>query len=433
MKIGIIADDLTGANGTGVRFSKQGFTAATIVYTEETPDFQDINAICFDTDSRYRSDDDIVHRITNAMSHFQSWGAEIYCKRIDSTVRGNIGLEIDTMLDKLGNDSVAFLVASFPDTGRISSGGYLLVNNIPVHETDVANDPQRPITESYVPNIIQRQSKHKVVHVSLDKVLSGIDVLKDTFTEQIHEGTRIIVVDAVTDDHIEVIANAMAEIPNIPLVPADPGPLSVAYAKAYFHKRTHKSKIIVTVGSVTSLTGRQLSYLQEKTHSQPVYVDVEKVATLDETWDKEVNRAVAECLERMLDNEVLIITTYKPGTKIIDLEAKAKLHGTTKDVLAKRISDALGKITRLVMEQSDFNIKGCFTSGGDITAALCTNLHAHGIKLEDEVLPLAAYGKIIGGIMPNLNIVTKGGLVGDKRSIFECVRYIKSKRMEVEL
>ena len=428
MKIGIIADDLTGANATGVRLSKQGFSAATIMDLEQEFNLQDVDAVCINTDTRYQSDEIIKSRITDVMASFHSWGTKIFCKRIDSTIRGNIGLEIDTVLEEIGENSVAILVASFPDSGRISSGGYLLVNSIPVHQTDVAKDPQSPITESYIPSVIQKQSKNKVAHVGLDKVLSGSEMLREAFMEKIDDGIRIIVVDAITDEDIEIIAEAMANIKDIPIVPADPGPLTVAYAKAYFDQFVKKSKIIVTVGSVTNLTGRQLRYLQEKTNSKPVFVDVEKIATLDEdTWNTEVNRSVNEALNLIDKHEVLIITTHKPDSKIINLHAKAKTENTTKDVLAKQIANALAIITKNVIEQTSYQIQGCFTSGGDITSSLCTSIEAQGIKLEDEVLPLAAYGRLIGGLFPNLSIVTKGGLIGDKRSIYECVKYIKSK------
>lgn len=140
-----------------------------------------------------------------------------------------------------------------------------------------------------------------------------------------------------------------------------------------------------------------------------------------------MNRSVNEALNLIDKHEVLIITTHKPDSKIINLHAKAKTENTTKDVLAKQIANALAIITKNVIEQTSYQIQGCFTSGGDITSSLCTSIEAQGIKLEDEVLPLAAYGRLIGGLFPNLSIVTKGGLIGDKRSIYECVKYIKSK------
>ncbi|MFD2045307.1 four-carbon acid sugar kinase family protein [Ornithinibacillus salinisoli] len=427
MKVGVIADDLTGANATGVRLSKQGFSSATVVFSDQIPDSQELDAVCIDTDSRYASDDKVVNRVNLAMQNLQKWDAKVICKRIDSTVRGKIGLEIDTVLDAVGENSVAIVVASFPDSGRISSGGYLLVEGVPVQDTDVAKDPVMPITQSYVPGIVEEQSKHTVGHIGLDKVLTSIDSLRAAIQNQIDSGNRIIVVDAVTDEDIETIAETMVDVQNATLVPVDPGPLTAAYAKAYSHQLVKNSKVIVTVGSVTSLSGRQLQYLKEKTNSSPVYVSAEKLATLKPSWEDEVERAIQVALEKIHQNDVLIITTHKEGAGLVDFKAIAERENTTQDALAKRITDGLAKITRRVLEKTNYSIQGCFTSGGDVTASLCALSMASGIKLEDEVLPLAAYGTLIGGYFPGLPIVTKGGMVGDKKAIYTSVKYLRTK------
>lgn len=428
MKVGVVADDLTGANATGVRLSKEGFTAATVVFDGDIPDTAELNAICIDTDSRYAPDQLVVRRVKKATKQLREWGAKVICKRIDSTVRGKIGLEIDTVLGELGENSVAIVVAAFPDSGRVCSGGYLLVDGIPVQDTDVAKDPVMPITASYVPAIIQEQSEFPVGHIGLDIVLTESYQIKESIEAEIKEGKRIIVIDAVTDEDIDTIAEAMAYIKGINLVPVDPGPLTAAYSKAYTHQHSEQSKIIVTVGSVTSLTGHQLRYLMDKSDSKPVYVSAEKLATMGQSWEKEVERAVVEALEQIKRDDVLIITTHKEGNGLVDFKTIAATENTTQDALAKRITDGLAKITRLVMEQTNFPIHGCFTSGGDVTASLCALSMASGIKLEDEVLPLAAYGTLIGGHFPDLPIVTKGGMVGDKKAIFASVKYLKTKR-----
>ncbi|GGJ91344.1 hypothetical protein GCM10007063_12480 [Lentibacillus kapialis] len=426
MKIGVIADDLTGANATGVRLSKQGFSSATVVYRDKIPVSQQLDAVCIDTDTRYANQETIMKRMKKAMQSFREWDAKVVCKRIDSTIRGNIGLEIDTMLDEIEENSMAVVVASFPDSGRISSGGYLLVDGVPVQETGVAKDPVMPIKESFIPGIIQNQSKQTVGHIGLDKVLAGHSFLKKALNEQIEKNNKIVVVDAVTDEEIDTIAETIAGIQSVKIIPVDPGPLTAAYSRAFLHQFVESNKTIVTVGSVTTLTGRQLRYLIDKTESNPVYVSAERLATLSTSWEEEVQRAIAEALERMHTNDVLIITTYEENSRIVDFKWKAELENTSQDTLAKRITDGLAKITRLVMEKTEYPIQGCFTSGGDVTASLCAVCMASGIKLEDEVLPLAAYGKMIGGHFPGHPIVTKGGLVGDKKAIYSSVKHLKS-------
>ena len=92
-----------------------------------------------------------------AYRQLKEWGADIVVKRINSTIRGNLGAETDALLEAIGPDSIAVVVASYPESGHVTSGGYLLVEGMPAQETDVAKDPINPITSSYIPDIIRKQ------------------------------------------------------------------------------------------------------------------------------------------------------------------------------------------------------------------------------------------------------------------------------------
>jgi uncharacterized protein YgbK (DUF1537 family) len=431
LRVGIIADDLTGGNGTGVRLAKQGFDVATMVYYNKPIIKGAFNAVIVDTDSRYVRKDVAEMRVQTVLENLKNWNVDIVCKRIDSTVRGNIGIEIDTILTFLGEKSIAVVVGSFPDSGRTTAGGYLLVHGAPVQTTDVAKDPVTPLTQSYIPSIIKNQSQYPVSHIGLDTVLDGEKAILQEIREQIAKGNRIIVFDAITDEEIEEIANAMAQIKDYTMIPADPGPLTAFYAKAYSQQYESQKKIIVTVGSVTSNTGKQLEYLINKSNSKPVYVDPEKLVGSLEVWEKEVKRATAAALEVIHHQDILIITTHSPSAEKIDMPKLALEQNVSKDFLAKRIADGLGKITRLVIQETTYEIGGCFSSGGDVTASLCSIGLVDGIKLESEVLPIVAYGRFIGGYFDGISVVTKGGLIGDTKAIYTCVKYLMEKGSSV--
>lgn len=430
MKIGIIADDLTGANATGVALHKEGFSVATIVHTEQAANVSNLDAVCIDTDTRYADDETIKERIKAAMALCKSANAQIISKRIDSTFRGNIGLEIDTVLELYGETSVAVVVASFPDSERISAGGYLLVDGLPLQQTDVANDPIKPLTESFLPALLEKQSTHKIGHISLHHVLAGYGSLRKKFAEHVADGYRVIVIDAVSNDHIEQIAEILAMEKEKAIVPVDPGPLTAAYAKAKLNQHIRPGKIIVTVGSLTNVTRRQLEYAAMRTKSSPVYVEAQQLASFTSSWDEEVERATGEALRQIEQNDILIVTTRAQTGEIVNLGKVAKKEKTTKDALAKRITDGLAEITKRVIKEANYPIQGCFTSGGDVTASLCAMTDASGIKLLDEVFPLVAYGKLMDGYYPDLPIVTKGGMIGDRRAIYDCVKFLRTKVQE---
>ncbi len=430
VKVGIIADDLTGANATGVRLANSGFKSATVVFGGEVPDSNHFTSINIDTDSRYCSSKDAENRVLEAYQKLSNWGADVIGKRIDSTVRGNLGVETDILLNAMGKNSIAVVVASYPDSGRVVSGGYLLVEGVPVEATDVAKDPMNPITKSHVPTIMQEQSKLPVSHIGLGNVLKGKSSILDELTKQVTAGNRIIVVDAVTNEEIEHIAEAMSEIKEYEFVPVDPGPLSAAYGRVMAHQHIQTNKIIVTVGSITPLTGRQLNYLIDKKNVKPVYVKAAALASISSTWEEEIERATKEALQRLDEEEILIITTYSPGTEKLNLSEIALREGVTEEKLAKQLTQGLASVTNQVIQQTNYKIDGTFSSGGDVTAALCAVSNATAIALQDEVLPLAAYGHFIGGTLDGIAVITKGGMVGDKYSIYKCVRFLTNQTEE---
>lgn len=432
MKIGIVADDLTGANATGVLLNKQGFTSATVVQTTDLNLSSEMNALCIDTDSRYAPDKVVIDKVSKATKHFLKWGAQIISKRIDSTIRGKIGLEIDTVLSELGENSVAVVVGAFPESGRICSGGYLLVDGVPVQETDVAKDPQQGIHSSYIPGVIANQSQHFVGYIGLDQVLAKDGALFNSLSAQIKQENRIIVIDAVRDEDIDAIAHAMAQVKEATLVPVDPGPLTAAYATAYFDQFVERKKVIVTVGSVTSISKKQLAYVERKTSTKPVIVSAERLATLS-TWEAEVKACSKEAIKRIDDNDVLVITTVTESGKVVDLTKLAEEQNTTGSDLAKKITDGLAQVTRNVMKETKHDIQGCFTSGGDVTASLCSVTNSSGILLEDEVFPLAAFGRLMGGDFPEQPIITKGGLIGDEKAIYKCIKYFNTQHSRISI
>lgn len=167
-------------------------------------------------------------------------------------MRGNIGTELDTLLHELGEESIAVVVPAYPDSGRIVSGGYLLIHGVPVQLSDVGKDPVKPVTESHIPKLVQKQSDHQVAGIGLETILAGKEAIEADMLEKIQKGARILVPDAITNENIESIACAMAELDMYQMVPADPGPLTSAYARAFSRKRMKDKKIIITVGAVTS-------------------------------------------------------------------------------------------------------------------------------------------------------------------------------------
>ena len=169
----IIADDLTGANDTGAILAQNGFKVGTILKTDHMEQFEDYDVLCISTNSRGISGTEAYARVQEAAALFPRSESILYSKRVDSTLRGNVGAEIDSILDYLGEDYRAVVVASFPGSGRTCIGDILLVNEVPLQMTEVAKDPTAPVHTSRVTEIIRQQSRHSVGYIGLEKVLES--------------------------------------------------------------------------------------------------------------------------------------------------------------------------------------------------------------------------------------------------------------------
>lgn len=425
-KVLIIADDLTGANATGVLLAKKGFKTGTFLNLDQYPKDQNFDVVSISTDSRGIDSKEAYTRVKNVINFFQNSCTSLYTKRIDSTLRGNIGSEIEALLDTL-TDHIAIIVGSFPLSGRISIGGYLTVNSLPLEKTSVAQDPKNPVTESYIPKIIQKQTSYPVGFISLKVVLEGSKSIKAELLKQKEQGNKILVLDATTNEDIEEIARATVDS-KIKAIAVDPGPFTSALTSQIL-KDSNKAlaqKSMFVVGSVTDVTQSQLEAIQVK--YRPLTVKASPKALIyDNTRNQEIDRVVEELLREMDQYKIIGVATTKNKDGILNLKEIAKELDITEDDVAARISQGLGEITKRVMDQSHGLIGGLYTSGGDVTVAVCNSLKSAGIQVKDEVLPLAAYGKIIGGQYNNTPIITKGGLIGDSRAMIQALDYLSTK------
>ena len=110
----------------------------------------------------------------------------------------------------------------------------------------------------------------------------------------------------------------------------------------------------------------------------------------------------------------------------IDFKPYMERYGCSMDEVTGMINSGFAEITyRILKAEPEF--RGLYTSGGDITVAVCTRFGTAGLSLMDEVLPLAAYGQFLKGEFDGIHIITKGGSQGGSDAINRCVTYLKEK------
>src|ERR671933_2238315 len=145
--IALIADDLTGASDAGVQFARRGLAARVLFDLDDPAAARDVEALVVDTDSRALPAAAAYARVRQVADHLRTARPEHVYKKIDSTLRGNLGAEIDAVMDAL-DFRLAVVAPAFPALGRTTRHGRHHLHGRPVHETEIGRDPKTPVRES---------------------------------------------------------------------------------------------------------------------------------------------------------------------------------------------------------------------------------------------------------------------------------------------
>src|SRR6185295_14972566 len=96
-EITVIADDLTGAADCGIAFALAGLPTFVAFSARVTPP-PSAQVVAVDTDSRAASATEAAARVRAAAEAAWSGGARTLYKKIDSTLRGHVGVEVAAAL-----------------------------------------------------------------------------------------------------------------------------------------------------------------------------------------------------------------------------------------------------------------------------------------------------------------------------------------------
>ena len=433
-RILIVADDLTGGNACGALFAEAGLATMTITDTSgdggdaaENVDavLDDYDAVVVNANSRHMTPADAAD-FTDAVIRGAGQVDLVAC-RIDSTLRGNVGPTAEAALRtrmNMASESgprrvLGLCIPAFPTSGRVTVGGQQLLHGRLLEDTELAHDVRSPMTTSVVADILRQDTTLACRTIELSTVLAGKAAIRTEALNAIRDGVEVIIADAMTNDHIDLIAGAMVDLSReiakapgslvdgqrLEWVSIDPGPGSLALARALLP--AHETGVILGVsGSATEVTRAQLATLDD----DPTITVLR--AVLDEDNLPDVEATVA-AIRAVTSARAIIVATVLDASDLLELTAEQS------DLIPHR----LARITARAVEASA--VSGLYTTGGDVTVAVLRVLGAVGMEIEREIIPLAAGGHIVGGSAAGLPIVTKGGLIGDPDTGVLCFDHLR--------
>ncbi len=407
LRFGILADDLTGALDTGVQFREKGF--ATFVPLKFSHPFPDAPALVFNSESRHLSGEMAYERVRQICKKLNG---RILYKKIDSTLRGNVGPEIDAMLDGLGYKK-AILVPSYPAQGRTVENGILRVNGIPLHQTSFVKEFKYPLTSSSILNQLGKGFGEDISHIS-GKGLSQVPASLARRILQAEE--RIVLIDAKTSNDLRCIARAWILVKDEVLacgsaglakeIPIRPSP----FTKKRFKLENVGEPFLIVSGSRNQRTLDQLERVMDRLSFPLVEPDLKRFTHAKDSR-QEMNR---------LSHRLLQLLEEYPG---------AILSTSFQRLLPNRrdsVSTNLGKVAATIL--SHRSLSGLILTGGDVAWKACRFLESSAMRVEGEVLPGVPLSSLTDGPFKGLRIITKSGGFGDRGTLVKLARYLGGEK-----
>ncbi len=158
-KLGVVADDLTGAGDAGAALARHGWRTLILVDGVRELSAHEARrwpAIVINTESRHLSAGAASRRTAVACLWLARAGAARIFKKIDSTLRGHPMRESLAGALAVHAKRVPY-VPAFPEAGRTTIGGVHRVDGRPVAETFAGRDPRSPVQESHLPTLMQKR------------------------------------------------------------------------------------------------------------------------------------------------------------------------------------------------------------------------------------------------------------------------------------
>lgn len=429
--IGIIADDLTGANDTALQFMLNNVDTNILLNTDQEPEKANTSqAWAIATESRNIAPEFAFEKVKLATQYLvEKVNPDYFYKKIDSTVRGNISVEVLSMLEVLGWDA-AIIMPAFPQENRITVGGYHLLKGIPIERTEMARDPHSPIYESHLPTLLQSQLgenlKNLVGSIELKTILDGAGPILQAMNKLIENGVKLIVADSVSITDLEQIVLAMQKS-NYKILPVGNSAAGRVLSNEWFPRAEKSVEVLpikipklpkfIVSGSATQITSSQIDKYEQSAdyEENTLVIELGMDDILAGVKDELVNRIVTN----LTGENVVMVHTSKLLNNFDGFSDDTMKADLSKSGLAGAVTDFLAELTGRVLEKTKAVL---ITLGGETSYKCCNAINANQLKLLDEVLPAIALSK---NIKSDQFIVTKSGNLGGVNTLIEIINYFK--------
>lgn len=393
MRWAIIADDLTGAADAAAAY---GPTHSSSVILDVHSTWPDAKILSVNTESRYLAPAEAARAVTTAVDQSLRQHRRVF-KKIDSLLRGNVGVEVAATLARLtqgGGKGLAVVAPAFPGTGRTTLGGIVHVNGVPHTAGNYNGDVAAALAAGRLTAEVAETSGR-----TPEDLARHLRDVRD-------RGIDAVVLDAVSDADLEAIA-AAADLLDCPALLVGSGGLAghiaprdeAAAARNAQVRRV--SRTLTVIGSYSGLARQQTDAL--------VAAGAEHITLDHGTLD---GTAVPGLVARAMARTDVVLTPDPMGA--VD-KSQALVVA---EALARATAAGIGHCDALVL------------TGGETATAVLKALGAGSFTVLGEIEP-----GVVMSLLPEPLplLVTKAGAFGDAGTLARTTRFLTGTTTEMSI
>lgn len=416
VRVGVVADDLTGAADTAVQFATAGWPVRLALGRDQDPVR---GVVALSTDARAAGER--ARSITaDAVRALRDRGAQRLYLKVDSTLRGSVAAQVAGALDAWGNGALAVVCTAYPAMDRLVVDGMVSAGGRALQEGPAGRDPVTPVTTSLLADLLPGSA-----HLPAASRASAAQLLSAMTTA----GAAMVCVDAATDDDLDVIAEAIV-LGGERMVAVGSAGLARALAVRW-HPRDEvdpapstpsrlEGPVVVAVTSLHTVAIEQVRHLvdggEDLVHLRPtpgeLVAEDAGSRSQEGAGDPALDPAWRERLDAAADS----------GARIIVISAPPEQSASAPPAhIAAAVADAVAHLHRRSP------LRGVVAVGGDGASALARRWSAASIIVRGAVSEGVPHGVLDGGDAHDLPVVTKAGGFGAPDILTATVTHLLSQ------
>lgn len=417
-KILVIADDLTGAADCAAALAGHGLRTVVLLggSAAEPAAGLDADVVSVDADTRRLPPIEAAAETARLLrAHLHDDNTILY-KKLDSTMRGNIGEELCVAIETRrsfaapGMQVVAIFAPAFPATGRTTTDGKQLLNGEPLPEHRPGHDHR--IHGSSDIEAILRASNLRPALLGLHQIRGDAEQLR-RIIQTAAQQADVLVCDAQAEDDLRRIAEA-ATVLGPGAVWAGSAGLARHLPTAHAMPRTPQTSplqsfaagpTLFVIGSGSGVSRKQAEALAAESDTTIIGIPASVLAnqestSLTSTFKLELERALIS------GNDVAVL-----------LNSGLQVGMAEQPLLAARLATFVGPFAN--------NVGALVATGGETARAVCQAWGITTLRLIGEVesgLPFS----VTSGWSRELPVITKAGGFGNRESLLRCSQFLRN-------